>query len=58
MTNTKQSAPSRQLSIRMPSALHDALVKAAAENGLTLAAFIKHLAAKQINHERKQAKAA
>ena len=58
MTTTKQSAPSRQLSLRMPSALHDALVKAAAENGLTLAAYIKYIAAKQINHDRKQVRAA
>jgi len=58
MTSTKQSAPSQQLSVRMPKALHAALVKAAAENGLTLAAYIKYISAKEIRNDRKQAASA
>ncbi len=45
----------RQFSMRIPTQLHDALSRAAAEHGVTLAAYIKMLAAREVNSYRKQA---
>jgi hypothetical protein len=55
MTTKNTGGPSRSLSLRIPTKLHDALVRAAEDNGLNLSAYLKMLAAKQIKTEQKQA---
>lgn len=56
--NTKSPASSRNVALRVPTALHDALKHAANINGLTLNGYIKFIAARAVREEAKQVEAA
>ena len=58
MSSPTRAGPSRSFTMRVPTALYDALVKAADENGITISAYLKYLAAQQIRKDSKQARAA
>jgi uncharacterized protein (DUF1778 family) len=55
---TKSPASSRNVALRVPTALHDALRHAANINGLTLNGYIKFIAARAVREEAKQVEAA
>ena len=52
--NANSPASSRNVALRVPTVLHDALKHAANINGLTLNGYIKFIAARAVREESKQ----